>query len=432
MQFKYDINVLNKLSNVKDSKDIKSISNALFPGAHCPLFGAAMISSQVNDLEVIVVGTDECTYYTQAFVIDRLSKNNNYWSYSMQQNDIVFGSFEKVCEAVEYVNNIKKPEAIMIISTCIPEIIGDNFESVATKMESQLNIPILVVKTEHFTCNNHMSGIESTLTSFVKLMKPHKKVENRINILGHRFGNLENSEIFKILTSKGYDFALTLPSKTNIDLINKASSASLNLVVDFTAIPLAKQMEGKFGIPYVFFNKDLNPERIANSYDSIQKILDIDLSKELSSIKLELEKTITIAKKILNGKSFIYGNSPMGAFEVSSFLTQIGMKPLVIQARDIYQGDHIFFKEILENGYDPYVSNIANVSAMQHLYPVLKPSIYIGHENPMNLMRNNILQAVLDLCASNLGFELPICILKVLIETVEDKDINKKLNKGRK
>lgn len=426
MSFEYNVEKLNKLSKVKKYKDIKSISHALFPGAHCPLFGAAMISSQVEDMEVIVVGTDECTFYTQAFVINRLSQNNNYWSYSMQESDIVFGSFDKVCESIEYVYNLKKPKAIMIISTCIPEIIGDNFDSVAVKMKKELNIPILVVKTEHFTCNNHIVGIETTLSSFHELMYPQNKVEKRINILGHRFGNLESSELYKLLSKYGYKFNLTLPSKTNIKLVEEASTASINLVVDFTALPLAKKMQESFNIPYVFFDKYINPKRIAKSYEEIQNVLQIDLSKELDLLSKELETSIEKATEILKGKTFIYGNSPMGAFEVSSYLCQIGLEPLIIQARDIYENDHIFSQEIIDMGYDPYVSSIANVSAMQHMYPVLKPNIYIGHENPMNLMKNNISQVVFDTAASSLGYELPINILNLLIESVTENKVSKR------
>ena len=425
MEFKYDIDSLNRLSKVTASKDIKSISNVFFPGSHCPLFGAAMISSQVKDLEVIVVGTDECTYYTQAFVIDRLSSNNNYWSYSMQQNDIVFGSFEKVCEAIEYVYKLKTPKAMMIISTCVPEIIGDDFDSIAVKMKEELNIPILVARTEHFTCNNHIAGIEKTLESFVELMEPREKVEKRINILGHRFGELESSEIYKLLTKYGYEFNLTLPSKTNVETIKEAATASVNLVVDFTALGLAKEMKEKFDIPYVVFDKCIKPERIYKSYENLQEVLGVDLRKELEGLKEELNETIELAKKALQGKSFIYGNSPMNAFEVSSYLAEIGLNPLIIQARDIYENDHIFINEILEMGHDPHVSNIANISAMQHVYPIVKPNIYIGHENPMNIMKNNIQQALFDRSASSLGLELPICILKTLIETVSEDKISK-------
>jgi len=429
--FKYDLDSLNRISKVKASKDIKSFSNVFFPGTHCPLFGAAMISSQVEDLEVIVVGTDECTYYTQAFVIDRLSSNNNYWSYSMQQDDIVFGSFEKVCEAVEAVYNMKKPKAIMIISTCIPEIIGDNFDSVALKMKETLGIPILVVKTEHFTCSNHIVGIERTLTSFIELMEPQDKIEKRINVLGHRFGELEVSELYKLLTEKGFDFNLTLPSKTSIETVKEAATASLNIVVDFTALELAKKMKETFDIPYIVFDKCIKPERIFESYGSLEKVLNIDLSKELDALKEELNTAIELAKEKLSGKSFIYGNSPMNAFEVSSYLTEVGLEPLIIQARDVYENDHIFINEILEMGYDPHVSSIANISAMQHMYPVVKPNIYIGHENPMNLMKNNIHQALFDRCASSLGLELPTNVLKALIDAVEG-DMMKRMHGMKK
>ena len=46
----FRLDSLSRLNDVSTSEDIKSLSHAIFPGTHCPLFGVAMIASFIEDL----------------------------------------------------------------------------------------------------------------------------------------------------------------------------------------------------------------------------------------------------------------------------------------------------------------------------------------------------------------------------------------------
>ena len=56
---------LKKLRDITTSKDIRQLTYAMFPGTHCPLMGAAMAVRGIKDAVLLVVGTDECAYYTK-------------------------------------------------------------------------------------------------------------------------------------------------------------------------------------------------------------------------------------------------------------------------------------------------------------------------------------------------------------------------------
>ena len=64
----YSLSVLNKLKDIKEDKDIKTLSSAIFSGTHCPLFGVALTASYVKDMAMLVIGTSECTYYTKVIL----------------------------------------------------------------------------------------------------------------------------------------------------------------------------------------------------------------------------------------------------------------------------------------------------------------------------------------------------------------------------
>lgn len=42
---------------------IEELSYAINPGSHCDLFGAVMVAAGIENLKILVVGTEECTYY---------------------------------------------------------------------------------------------------------------------------------------------------------------------------------------------------------------------------------------------------------------------------------------------------------------------------------------------------------------------------------
>lgn len=204
MQFEYSLDNLNRLSQISAPKHIKSLSNALYPGTHCPLFGAALAACEVEGLEALVIGTDECTYYTQAFAIDRTTVDNNFWSYTMDHSDVVFGSAAHVGDAVREIHRVRGPRAILLVTTCVPEITGENFDALAASLTDELAIPVLAVHTEHFRCNSHISGIENTLLALAEVMQPQPVEPKKVNILGHRFGSITESELFRLLGTRGY------------------------------------------------------------------------------------------------------------------------------------------------------------------------------------------------------------------------------------
>lgn len=421
MPYEYRLENLNRLSQISAPKHIKSLSNALYPGTHCPLFGAAMAACEIEGLQALVIGTDECTYYTQAFAIDRTDIHNNFWSYAMEHGDIVFGSAGNVSAAVRKINQVKHPQAILLITTCVPEITGENFDALAENLTRELGIPVLAVHTEHFRCNSHMSGIEKTLLALLEVMRPQPVAETQLNILGHRFGSIENSELFALLSQKGYSIQLKLPYKTTVAEISKAPAARMNIVADFTALPLAEKMKERFGTEYVVFDKFLNPQRIDASYCALETALGCALRGEVEAARRALQAKMAEAKPRLAGKTFIYGNSVMPAFEVSGFLCSLGMKPIVIQARDLYQNDDIYIAEILAGGHDPYVSSIANIAPLRAIYPMIHPDFYIGHENPHDLIKHGILQVTFDAAASKQGYELAIGVIDNLLDALDAK-----------
>ena len=60
---------MKRLSEAETVKDVRPLTAAMFPGTHCPLMGAAMAVRGISDAMMLIIGTDECTYYTKHFSV---------------------------------------------------------------------------------------------------------------------------------------------------------------------------------------------------------------------------------------------------------------------------------------------------------------------------------------------------------------------------
>ncbi|SCI68021.1 Nitrogenase molybdenum-iron protein alpha chain [uncultured Clostridium sp.] len=420
----YSLDVLNKLDEINDDKDIKSLSHAIFPGTHCPLFGVALTASYIKNMPLVVVGTSECTYYTKNFAYHRQKGNDSVYSIALKEKDVVFGAQKKVEKAIKQIIEIENPDAIMIVTTCVPELIGEDYSSIEYSLSEEVDIPIFVVNTEHFKCNSHIPGMTRALKSLGSAMSKSETQEG-VNILGHRQAEVEKTELVKILKDNNIKINTVIPSKCDIEDIKNASSAKLNIVTDMIALDLAEYMKKKFDIDYIYFDKHMNKEIIFKNYEKLGEILDINLNEKLTEERKMYDELFLTLSEILKDKKLIYGNTPMMAFETVDFLSDLGAMPLFVQVRELYEEDKVFKENLIKKGYNPYISRIANIAPLRHLYDTIGADLYIGHENPMLLKEKGLMQIILDSHAQKIGYELPIGMMKDLIKLFEVKNNNR-------
>ena len=167
-----------------------------------------------------------------------------------------------------------------------------------------------------------------------------------INILGHRQGDIEKTEVMQLLKERGIRINTTIPSKCSLKELKKASGVKLNIVTDHIALELAEAMEERFGIPYIYFGKAMNQEAINKLYKIIEETLEIEILSALVPKITEYESLMHVCQEKLSGKKLIYGNTPMMAFETVDFLSDLGLAPIFVQVRELYEVDLPFKEQI--------------------------------------------------------------------------------------
>ena len=98
------------------------------------LMGAAMAVRGISDALMLIIGTDECTYYTKHFSIhaDNFGGlNGRCVSVALDGHDVTFGCAKKVEDAFDEMMAEYHPQAVFLVTTCVVEIIGDDIDALA-------------------------------------------------------------------------------------------------------------------------------------------------------------------------------------------------------------------------------------------------------------------------------------------------------------
>ena len=417
---------LNRLSKVQTIKDIPQLTTALFPGTHCPLMGAAMIAGGIKDCLLVIVGTDECSYYTKSLTLsDRYGGiNGRCVSVVLDSHDVTFGSAESMHKAFKEIVAEYRPKCVMLVTTCVIEVIGDDYDAIAEELTKQYSIPVMAVHTEHFKCEDHFPGFERAITACQSIMQP-QECDGSVNVLGQRFGDFADTELYALLTKSGVKIGVQLPSGCTSDDIRRAPAAKINIVVNDIALPLAQAMQEQYNIHYVYFNRFAAPEKILQAYQHLFAYLELPLPAEVNAKFDECKALEQETMPVVQGVPYIFGNTQYDCFELNNYLCRLGLVPQLIQSNKLRQEHFEDIKGILATT-DPYVCKAANIAPLQYVYDVLHPWIYIGHEFGERLRRKGIAQMHSDPAGKMLGFECNTFLLKILQQTVADAKVFRK------
>lgn len=417
---------LNRLSRVQTIKDIPQLTTALFPGTHCPLMGATMIAGGIKDCLLIIVGTDECSYYTKSLTLsDRYGGiNGRCVSVVLNSHDVTFGSAESMHKAFKEIVAEYRPKCVMLVTTCVIEVIGDDYDAIAEELTKQYSIPVMAVHTEHFKCEDHFPGFERAITACQSIMQA-QECDGSVNVLGQRFGDFADTELYALLTKSGVKIGVQLPSGCTSDDIRRAPTAKINIVVNDIALPLAQAMQEQYNIPYVYFNRFAAPEKILQAYQHLFAYLELPLPAEVNTKFDECKALEQKTLPVVQGVPYIFGNTQYDCFELNSYLCRLGLVPQLIQSNKLRQEHFEDIKGILATT-DTYVCKAANIAPLQYVYDILHPWIYIGHEFGERLRCKGIAQLHSDPAGKMLGFECNTFLLKILQQTVADAKVFRK------
>jgi len=157
----------------------------------CQPCGAQFASIGIKDCIGIVHGGQGCVMFVRLLISQHLKESFEIASSSVHESGAVFGACGRVEEAVD-VLLMRYPDVkvVPIISTCLTEVIGDDIEGVARKLNEGLlaekypgrEVHLIPIHTPSFV-GSMISGYDIAVRDFVKHFAKKTEPNGKLNLI---------------------------------------------------------------------------------------------------------------------------------------------------------------------------------------------------------------------------------------------------------
>ncbi|MDA8272980.1 MAG: nitrogenase iron-molybdenum cofactor biosynthesis protein NifE [Deltaproteobacteria bacterium] len=347
----------------KDKKACKTATPGSSTGG-CALDGAYIVLSPIKDALNIVHAPINCLGNSYNQRTSETTQRENYYMYgfttAINENDLIFGSEDKLRQGIIYVFNRFKPKAVFIYNTCVPALTGEDIEGVSKELAATLKIPVVPVFSQGFSGNknlgNKIAG-DALFTYIIGRKEPEIDLlsDYNINLIGEYNIRGELFLIKKALKQAGINVLSTITGDATIEEIMYSHKAGLNVVVCSKAlIYLARKMKEKYGLPYIegsFFGLTSTNKAImdiVNSFGDYE--LTCSAKKYIKIRTRNTEENIYEYKRFLTGKKALLYTGGVKSWSLVSALNDLGMKVIATGVKKSTEEDKLRIKEIDENG----------------------------------------------------------------------------------
>jgi nitrogenase molybdenum-cofactor synthesis protein NifE len=249
------------LTKGKQKKQLKCEADSLagcVSQRACVYCGARVVLNPITDAVHLVHGPIGCASYTWD-IRGSLSSGPELYRFSfstdLQEEDIIFGGEKKLARAIDDLVAKYRPGLVLVYSTCIVGVIGDDLEAVCKAASGRHGIEVIPVQSSGFI-GNKSAGYRAACDALLRIVRPPEgkgPVPSRsVNYLGD-FNLAGEVWIIKgYLKRIGIDVNVSFTGDSRYETIKRAAGASLNIVqCAGSMLYLAGRMKDLYGIPYL-------------------------------------------------------------------------------------------------------------------------------------------------------------------------------------
>jgi len=320
---------------------------------------------------------------------------------NLDDNDVVSGGEEKLRQAVLYAESEFRPEAIIVVNSCVPAIIGDDIDSILEDLQKQVNAKIVPVHCEGFKTKIMASAYDSVyhgiLRNLVDRPEEEEKVvyEDELEVIKEKYrksrtvnilnvssmSRQDEEELVRLVKALGLEVRI-YPCYASPDDFAYVGEAALNVSICATHDDyFVEHIKEKYGIPFVLRSI---PIGIKNTNQWIMDIatffgLEEKANKLIEVETKELNEALEPFKEQLKGKRVFLGGGEIRILSTAELLQSMGMEVIGLKG---YHYDRFAepLLDMIENS-ENIVFNVATGQPFEqaNLLNRLKPDLYIGH-----------------------------------------------------
>ncbi len=375
------------LCELEKGRPLPRTADALYPGAPCAFRAVTGVLPLIRKSACLLIGPEICLYNARIAMSRQgpgHKRGTEPYLLLISDRDLIFGFSNPLKAAVREIRE-ETQGAVFVVTTCLQEIIGEDFDVVIDELSAESEVPVIGIHTDNFKCDTADPGLENTMLALTKLMKPQLVREKSVNLWGVGDRRSRDSEVPRLLRETGVEIVTSFPAPCSLTELENAPATSLNLVMASRYLPMAEEMKSRFGTPYVYGEKPYTPQAITEMYGRIYRALGMDLPTQIMILKERAESRLLSLSKKLRGQTCVVGmlqGTQTGRyFNLAELLIKMGLDIRGLLIRDVLPSDWEDIDRLKKLGTDFPVLYAGNSMQSSAFLSAVGPDCYIGGGN---------------------------------------------------
>jgi nitrogenase molybdenum-cofactor synthesis protein NifE len=342
-------------SSCAHNKTRKTACNAPTPGATtggCAFEGAQISLFPYADAAHLVHGPMTClgsSWETRATGTSYSGRDLTGMGFTTDTtlNDVVFSGEEKLTNAIDYIMERYRPEALFVYATCVTAMIGDDIDLICKQAAEKYGVPMIPVHAPGFVGSKNLGsrlGGEAALAHLIGTKEPDETTPFDINLIGEYNVTGDMWQYTPLLEELGIRILSTLSGDGRISQIRTAHRAKLNVIVCAKSlVSLTRKMQEKYDIPSIslsFYGR----RDTSNGLRAIAKALgDDDLIARTEKLivreEAELDDKLAPYKIFFAGKKAILNTGGNKTWSIAAALQDLGFEVVATAVKKATEDD---------------------------------------------------------------------------------------------
>ena len=318
----------------------------------CTPLGASIVFRGVKGAIPIVHGSQGCATYMRRYLIGHFREPVDIASSNFTESSTIFGGGSNLKQGLLNIIAQYKPEFIGIASSCLSETIGDDLKIILNEFKKEnkdIKLPEIVSVSTPSYMGSHINGYYKAVNQIVETCAQPGEEIDQINLIStfispadirYLKGVLEDFKqnyVFLPDYSDTFDGPVwnkyhRIPKGgTEIEKIKSMgkSKATLQLGLAFPDEIAGKYLEKKMNVPFQGLDLPIGIYLSDRFFESLEKMTGLKTPlKYLSTRERLIDAYIDAHKYVFGKRVAIYGDDDL-VVALTSFLTEIGMKPIL-------------------------------------------------------------------------------------------------------
>ncbi len=352
----------------------------------CVYCGARVVLNPITDALHLVHGPIGCAAYTWDIRGSLSSEADLYrfsFSTDLKEQDIIFGGEKKLVLAIDELIAKYHPPLVLVYSTCIVGVIGDDLEAVCKQAALKHGVEVIPVQSSGFS-GNKKEGYRAACEVLLRLMENEiRPLEQAgINYLGDFNLAGEVWIIKRYLQQMRIKVNTVFTGDANYHSLKMAPQATLNIVQCAGSMSyLAQKMEERYGIPQLHISF-LGMEDTARSLREIAMALGETEALDRAEAIIEQETRrcqpqIDFYRAQLQGKkAAIYVGGGFKAISLIKQFREIGIDVVMIGTQTGRAEEYRTIDELVDDG--TVILDDANPSELEKFMLEQEADLLVG------------------------------------------------------